>query len=128
MRVFRVSLSWMLKFAIRILGLLLALNLLVLPILLVLGILYLFTVILVYEGILVTFLGVLQILSSYIYRENSTPYRGGFRTRWFDFKKFAGLKPEERKRFRQQGIIMVVIGLMLLVGIAVAHFCILAYS
>ncbi len=128
MRFSRVSLSPMLKFAIEILGLLLALNLMVLPILLILGILYLFTVVLAYEGVLVTFLGVLQVLSSHIYRENNTPYRGGFRTRWFDFKKFAELKPEERKRFRQQGIIMVVIGLMLLIGIVIAHFCALAYT
>jgi hypothetical protein len=93
-----------------------------------LGIPYLFAVVLTYEGFFVTFLGILQVLASYIYRENSPPYREGFRTGWFDFKKFAKLKPEERERYRQQGIIMVLIGLVFLVGIAIGHFCLLASS
>jgi len=52
----------------------------------------------------------------------------GFRTGWFDFRKFAKLKPKERQRYRQEGTIMVMIGLVLLVGITIAHFFILAYS
>jgi hypothetical protein len=125
---FRVSHLWMLGLVLRILGLLVVLNLMVLLILWLLKILYLFAVVLAYEGFFVAFLGVLQILGSYIYREDSIPYRGGFRTGWFDFRKFAKSKPEERKRFRQEGIIMIVIGLTLLVGLAIVHFYFLAYS
>jgi hypothetical protein len=115
------------RFLAKILGLLVVLDLTVLPILWVLGTPCLFAVVLTYEGFFVAFLGVLQILASYIYRENSPPYREGFRTGWFDFKKFAKLKPEERKRFRQQGMIMAVIGLMLLAGIIIVHFYTLAH-
>lgn len=124
----RVGLSWMPRFAIKILGLLVVSNLMVLPCLWVLRIAFWFTIVLAYEGFFVTFIGVLQILGSYIYRENSIPYRGGFRTGWFDFKKFAKLKAKDRKRFRQEGAIMVVIGLVLLIGIAIIHFFLPANS
>ena len=117
-----------LVFVIKVLGYLIALNLIILPILWILNALYLFTLVLVYESFLTTFLGVLQILGSYIYREDSIPFRWGFRTGWFDFRKFANLKPEERQRYRQEGIILVIIGLALLFGIIVAHVFILAYS
>lgn len=116
------------RFAIKILGLLVVSNLMVLPCLWVLRIAFWFTIVLAYEGFFVTFIGVLQILGSYIYRENSIPYRGGFRTGWFDFKKFAKLKAKDRKRFRQEGAIMVVIGLVLLIGIAIIHFFLPANS
>jgi hypothetical protein len=125
---FRVSLLGILRFALKILGLLVGLNLIVLLGLWVLEISFLFITVLVYEGFFVTFMGVLQILGSYIYREESIPYRRGFRTGWFDFKKFARLKPEERERFRQEGIIMVVIGLVFFVGIVIVHFYLLASS
>ena len=119
---FRASYHWMLAFVTKILGLLVVLNLIVLPILWVLKILYLFTIVLAYEGFFTTFIGVLQILGSYIYRENSIPYRGGFRTGWFDFRKLAKLKPEERQRYRQEGKIMVIIGLIICVAIIIMHF------
>jgi len=119
---FRASYHWMLAFVTKILGLLVVLNLIVLPILWVLKILYLFTIVLAHEGFFTTFIGVLQILGSYIYRENSIPYRGGFRTGWFDFRKLAKLKPEERQRYRQEGKIMVIIGLIICVAIIIMHF------
>jgi uncharacterized membrane protein HdeD (DUF308 family) len=49
----------------------------------------------------------------------------GARTGWFNFEKFAKLKPEERQKYRVEGIIMIVIGLFLLFGTIIAHFCIL---
>jgi len=126
---FRVSRPWTLWFLIKILGLLVVFNLVVLPILWGLQIPHLFVVVLTYEGLFVAFLGVLQILASYIYkedREDSTYYRREFGTEWFDFKKFAKSTPEERKRYRQEGIIMVIVGLGLLVGIVVLHFQVIA--
>jgi len=114
----------MLAFAIRFLVLLVVLNLMVFSILWILKILYLFTVVLAYEGFFVAFVGVLQILGSYIYRKNSIPYRRGSRTGWFDFKKFAKLKPEERQRYRQEGKIMVIVGLVLLIPSIITHFLI----
>jgi hypothetical protein len=118
----------MLRFAIKISGLLVMLNSIVFPILWVLGTPFWFITVLAYEGFLVTSIGILQVLGSYIYRENSIPYRGGFRTGWFDFRKFAKLKPEERERYRQEGIIMLLVGLLLLAGIAIVQFYLLANS
>jgi hypothetical protein len=121
---FKARYHWMLAFAIRFLVLLVVLNLMVFSILWILKILYLFTVVLAYEGFFVAFVGVLQILGSYIYRKNSIPYRRGSRTGWFDFKKFAKLKPEERQRYRQEGKIMVIVGLVLLIPSIITHFLI----
>jgi len=115
----------MLAFVIKIIGLLVVVNLIVLPILWILKILHMFTLVLMYESLFILFIGVFQILSSYIYKENSIPYRGGFRTGWVDFKKFARLKPEERRRYRQEGIIMAIVGLLFLLGIITTHFYIL---
>jgi len=103
-------------------------NLIVLPILWVFKILYIFTFILMYEALLILIIGVLQILGSRVYRADSIPYRMGFRTGWFDFKRFSKLKPEERQRYRQEGIVMIVIGLVLFFGTVTAHFYILLYS
>ena len=122
---FRASCHWMLAFVIKIIGLLVVVNLIVLPILWILKILHMFTLVLMYESLFILFIGVFQILSSYIYKENSIPYRGGFRTGWVDFKKFARLKPEERRRYRQEGIIMAIVGLLFLLGIITTHFYIL---
>lgn len=117
----------MLAFVTKILGWIITLNVLVLPFLWIFEILYLFTIILVYEASFILLIGILQILSSYIYKENSIPYRFGSRTGWWDFKKFARLKPEERHRYRQEGKIMVAIGLALLFGTLPAHFYILVF-
>ncbi len=114
----------MLIFVIKLLGYLIVLNLVILPVLWILKILYLFTPILTYEGFFTVFIGILQILASFIYRANSIPYRGGLRTGWFDFKKFAKLKPEERKRYRQEGTIMIIIGLTIDIATVVVHFSI----
>ena len=126
--IFKASFHWVLAFVMKISGWIVVLNLIILPILWVLKILRLFTLILIYEALFISILGVCQILGSYIYRKNSIPYRIGFRTGWFDFKKFSKLKPKERQRYRQEGIIMVMIGLVFLFGIIVAHFCVRAYS
>ena len=114
--------------AIKILKFIVALNLIVLPSLWVLRIPLWSTIVLAYEGFFLAFIGVLQILGSYIYREDNIPHRGGFRTGWFDFKKFGKLKLEERERFRQEGMVMAGIGLVLLVGTAIVHFHFLANS
>ena len=124
----RPSFHWMLAFAIKILGLIIIMNLIVLPILWVFKILYILTFILMYEALLILIIGVLQILGSRVYRADSIPYRMGFRTGWFDFKRFSKLKPNERQRYRQEGIVMIVIGLVLFFGTVTAHFYILLYS
>ena len=121
------SSHWKLAFAMKILGWIVALNLIVLPVLWILKILNLLTLILIYEALLILILGAFQILSSYIYRKDSIPYRMGFRTGWFDFKKFAKLKPEERQRYRQEGIIMVIISIALLFGILISNLYIRVY-
>lgn len=125
---------WMLAFVVKILGWMVVLNLIVLLILWVLKVLNLFTLILLYEALFILIVGVFQILGTHIYRRNSIPYhRGvfgwvGSRIGWFDYKRFAKLKPEERQRYRKEGIIMVIIGLVLLIGTIIAHFYILTYS
>ncbi|UCG45726.1 MAG: hypothetical protein JSV58_02830 [Candidatus Bathyarchaeota archaeon] len=67
-----------------------------------------------YEALFTLIVGVVQTLSSYVYKKDSIRYRWGFRTRWFDFAKFAKLKPRERQRYRQEGAITVAIALILL--------------
>ena len=109
-------------FVMKIVGYIVALNLIILLILWILKALYLFTSILVYEGFFTSFIGILQILGSFIYRENSIQYRLGFRTGWFDFRRFAKLKPKERQRYRKEGAVMIIIGLILLVATAILHF------
>jgi len=116
-------------FAIRVLRWIALFSLIVLLILWAFDSLYLFTLILVYEALVILALGAFQILGTYIYRSNSTHsgmhWAGqGSRTGWFNFKKFADLKPEERKRFRQEGKIMIIISIMLLVVTIIIHFSI----
>jgi hypothetical protein len=124
----KVSRPWMSSFLNRVLGLVMVLDLVVFAVLWVLGIAYLFAVVLTYEGFFVTFLGVLQTLASYVYKEDRGEteeraiYRSGFSPVWFDFRRFTKLTPEERKRYRQEGILMVIVGLGLLVGVVVLRF------
>ena len=120
--IFKRNVHWMLAFVVKILGYIIILNLVILPILWILKILYLSTLILMYEALFTLIIGVFQILGTFIYRENSIPYRLGFRTGWWDFRKFAKLKPEERQRYRQEGIIMVIIGFLLLAATIITHF------
>ena len=127
MPIFERNAVWI-KYMLKIFGYLTVVNLFVLPILWLFKSLHLFTLVLVYEALFISILGVFQILASYIYRENSTPYSWGSRTGWFAFKKFAELKREERQRYRREGIILVIVGLVLLFVSIAAHFFLLAYS
>jgi len=120
--IFKRNVHWILMFVLRISGYVITANLIILPILWILKFLHLFSLILIYEGFFTIFIGVLQVLGSFIYRENSIPYRLGFRTGWFDFRKFAKLKPEERQRYRQEGIIMAMIGFIPLITAIIVHF------
>lgn len=127
--IFKPSSHRMLPFVVKILGWIVVLNLIVLPVLWILKILNLFTLLLIYEALFILIIGVLLILGTYIYRKDSIPCRwGGSRTGWFDYKRFAKLKPEERQRYRQEGKIMIIIGLVLLFGTIIAHFYVFGYS
>jgi len=125
--IFKRNVHWILMFVLRILGYIITANLIILPILWILKFLHLFSLILIYEGFFTIFIGVLQVLGSFIYRENSIPYRLGFRTGWFDFRKFAKLKPEERQRYKQEGIIMAMIGFIPLITAIIVHFFIFTH-
>ena len=125
--IFKRNVHWILMFVLRISGYIITANLIILPILWILKILHLFSLILIYEGFFTIFIGVLQVLGSFIYRENSIPYRLGFRTGWFDFRKFAKLKPEERQRYKQEGIIMAMIGFIPLITAIIVHFFIFTH-
>lgn len=116
------SSHWMLACAMKISGWIVVASLIVLPILWILNFLHLFTLILAYEALFTLAIGVFQILSSYIYRKDSIPYRWGGRTGWFDFRKFAELKPKERQRYRQEGTITAVIGFIVLTATITIHF------
>lgn len=121
------SYHWIIVFIMKILGCFVLFNLLVLPILWILKTLYLFALILTYEALFIIIVGVLQILGSYIYRKNSIHSRWaglGSRTGWFNFEKFAKLKPEERMKYRQEGTIMIILGLTLLIVTTILHFSI----
>jgi hypothetical protein len=74
---------------------------------------YAFSLIFVYEGFFTLAFGGLFILCTYVYREDSIPCRYGARTGWFNFKKFSRLTSEERQRYRQEGKILMIIGLLL---------------
>jgi hypothetical protein len=115
-----------LQFIMKALTCLAVANSLVLLVLWALQILSLFTLILVYEALFIIIIGISQILSSRIYRKDSVPYRYGGRTAWWNFEKFANLTPEERQRYRQEGLIMIIIGLVLLSTVAVVHIYFLA--
>ena len=112
----------MLACVMKITGWIAVASLIILPILWILIFPHLFTLVLVYEALFTLTIGVLQILSSYIYRKNSIPYRWGGRTGWFDSKRFAELKPKERQRYRQEGTITTVIGSIVLTATIIIHF------
>ncbi len=118
---------WKLALASKILRWVVVSNLAVLAILWILRLQYLFIQFLAYEALFILFYGVLLILSTYVYRKDSIPSArdwGGYRTGWFDYKRFAKLKPEERQRYRLEGKIMIVIALALLTAAIVLHFSI----
>ena len=110
----------------KVLGYVAVANLLVLPILWISNIPS--AVIFVYEGGFLVFVGGVQFLLSFIhYKKNyySTidqryPYPG---SGWLDHRiLFKRLTPEERKRYRKEGIIMVMIGSILWLIAIIAHF------
>ncbi len=110
----------MLAFVLKILGYTIVLNMIILSILWTLKILHLFTLILIYEALFVSIIGVFQILCSYIYKEDRYPRHKSI-VEWFDFRKFAKLKPEERQRYRQEGKIMIIIGLLIVVAAIIVY-------
>ncbi len=116
---------WKLALASKIRRWVVVSNLMVLAILWILRLPNLFILILAYEAFFILIIGVLLILSTYVYRKDSIPSRwGGSRTGWFDYKRLAKLKPEERQRYRLEGKIMIVIGLALLTATIILHFSI----
>ena len=110
-------------FVVKVLGYISIFNLIVLPILWFLEATNLFTLVFIYEALFVLVIGIFQILGSYIYRENRYPPSGVI-TGWFDFKKFAKLKPEERQRYRQEGKIMIIMGVVQCAATIIVHFSI----
>ena len=103
----------MLAFVLKTIGYLVALNLIVLPILWLLESLHLLTLILIYEALFISIIGIYQILGSRIYRENSIHYRYGMRLGWWDYRKFSKLKPEERDQCHKEGKILMLFGIIL---------------
>jgi len=89
-----------------------------------LKVIHLFTLILTYEAFFISFIGVLQILGTYVYRKDRYPLRYAW-TNWFDLRKFAKLKPDERQHYRQEGKIMIIIGLIICIAALILHFSIL---
>ena len=122
---FERNVRWI-KFAMKVFGYVAVINLFVLPILWISNILS--AVIFVYEGAFLLFVGGVQLLLSFVYyRKNydSTidqrhPYPG---SAWLDHRTvFKRLTPEERKRYRQEGIILVIIGFILWLIAIIVHF------
>lgn len=105
------------RFVIKVLTYTALVNLVVLPILWISNTYS--ALIFVYEGAVLLFLGGVELLLSYIYYEKETsstidqkyPYPGPSILN--HRQVFKRLKPEERKRYRQEGVIMVVLGLSL---------------
>lgn len=111
-----------LAFVVKILGYIMVLNLTISLILLALGIFGLFAIVLTYEALFISIIGFFQILCTYIYRENRCPSFPAVTAKWFDFRKFAKLKPEERQRYRKEGKIMIIIGLATCIAAVIIHF------
>ena len=123
--IFERNLHWI-RFVIKVFGYVAVVNLFVLPILWVSNILS--ALVFVYEGTVLLFVGGVQFLLSFVYyRRNCDatidqryPYPG---SGWFDHRiLFKRLKPEERKRYRQEGIIMIMIGFILWLTAIIVHF------
>jgi hypothetical protein len=113
-------------YAIRCIVLLGVINLIISAFLWVLQSLGMLLLILAYEAVLILGYGIIQFLSSRIYKEDSVVYRYGGRTAWWDFRRFARLSPEERERYRQEGLVLVAIGAIMMIMILVARFLTLA--
>ena len=122
---FERNVRWI-KFVIKVFAYVTVINLLVLPILWIAKILS--PVIFVYEGVFLVFVGGVQFLLSFIYYKKNCystidqryPYPG---SGWLDHRiVFKRLTTEERKRYRQEGKIMVMIGLILWLIAIIVHF------
>lgn len=116
------------RFGMKVFGYVAAVNLFVLPILWVSNILS--ALVFVYEGAVLVLVGGAQFLLSFLYyRRNSDskidqryPYPG---SGWLDHRiLFKRLKPEERKRYRQEGMITVMVGFTLWLVALATHFLI----
>lgn len=107
----------MLLLVMKILGYFIVLNLIVLPILWILKIP--FTPILIYEGSFVMIIGILLFSCTFVYRKRNRYY--DMLTGWWDLKKLASLTPEERHRYRQEGITMITIGLIIVFTTMLVH-------
>lgn len=123
--IFERNVRWF-KFVMKIFGYVAVVNLFVLPILWISKILS--AVIFVYEGAFLVFVGGVQFLLSLIYYKKNHystidqryPYPG---SGWLDHRiVFKRLTTEERKRYRQEGIIVVIIGFALWLTAAITHF------
>jgi len=128
--IFGRNVHWI-KFVIKVFGYVAVVNLFVLPILWISNILS--AVIFVYEGAFLVFVGGVQFLLSFIYYKKNYystidqryPYPG---SGWLDHRiVFKRLTPEERKRYRKEGIIMVMIGSILWLIAIIVHFFIFIY-
>lgn len=118
---FERNVHWAFALGLKVTGYIVALNLIVLPILWFLEILHLLALILIYEASFLSIIGVVQILGSRIYREDSIPYRHGGRPGWWDCRKFAKLKPEERTRCRKEGRVLIMLGFILGLTTIIVH-------
>lgn len=119
------NVGWI-KFMMKVFGYVAVVNLFVLPILWRFNILS--AVIFLYEGAFFVFVGGVQFLLSFVYyRKNyhspidqRYPYPG---RSMLDHKRvFKRLTPEERKRYRQEGRIMVMIGFIMWLTAIIVHF------
>jgi hypothetical protein len=123
--IFERHVRWI-RFVMKVFGYVAVVNLFVLPILWISNILS--AIIFVYEGGFLVFVGGVQFLLSLIYYKKNNystidqryPYPG---SGWLDHRiVFKRLTPEERKRYRKEGIIMVMIGSILWSIAIIAHF------
>jgi hypothetical protein len=123
--IFERNVRWV-KFVMKIFGYVAVVNLFVLPILWISNLFS--AVIFVYEGAFLVFVGGIQFLLSFIYYKKNNystidqkyPYPG---SGWLNHRiVFKRLTTEERKRYRQEGIIVVIIGSILWLTAAIAHF------
>lgn len=122
--VFERNVYWI-KFVMKVLGYVAIVNFVVLPFLWISNILS--AIIFVYEGLFLVFVGGVQFLLSFVYYKknyHSTidqkyPYPG---SGWLNHKRvFKRLTPEERKCYREEGIIMVTIGFILWITAILLH-------
>jgi hypothetical protein len=120
-----------LKFAAKVFVCVLFVNLLMLPLLWMFNILPTLILVIIYEGAILAIVGGVQLLLSFVhYRRNSDrtidqryPYPG---SGWLDHRiLFRRLNPEERKRYRQEGRIIVIFGFILWATAVIMHFLLL---